>query len=171
MKTIIWISLIVFVLFLFACEQKEERLRQLAVDLRKNNTNVTKVQSCIKIDDRLREMGVSSDKVEQWLDICQDIASPAVSNDQFVATALELANLETENGLTNRDVITNYSTKLNRSAELDKEIEKKSDRLNEVKLKHEQEKEQTNQSLTLKASVLRSNLPLSVVNPDAICIK
>ncbi len=124
-----------------------DTLRQLAVDLRKNNTSVAQVQSCIKIDTRLGGMGVTNEEAEQWLDICQDITSPTVSNDQFVAAALELANLETENGLTYRDVITNYNTKLNRSAELDKEIEKKSDRLNEVRLKHEQEKEQTTGTL------------------------
>ncbi len=124
-----------------------DTLRQLAVDLRKNNTSVAQIQSCIKIEARLKEMGVSNDKAEQWLDICQDIASPTVSSDQFVATALELAKLETENDLTYRDVVAHYDTKLNRSAELDREIEKKSDRLNKVKLQHEQEKEQTASAL------------------------
>ena len=44
-------------------------LRQVAVDLRKNDTTFAQVQPCVKISAKLREMRVSSNEVEQWLDI------------------------------------------------------------------------------------------------------
>ena len=45
-----------------------DTLRQLAVDLRKNNTSVARVQSCVKLDAKLREMGVACEQAEMWLD-------------------------------------------------------------------------------------------------------
>jgi transposase-like protein len=67
-----------------------DALRQVAVDLRKSSTSIAQVQSCSKLELKLREMGASSDKAEQWLDICRDIASPTISTDQFVNASLEL---------------------------------------------------------------------------------
>ena len=59
-----------------------DALRQVAVDLRKNNTSIAQVQSCCRLDLKLREMGVSSGEVEHWLEICRDIVSPTVSTDR-----------------------------------------------------------------------------------------
>ncbi|MBW1674601.1 MAG: helix-turn-helix domain-containing protein, partial [Deltaproteobacteria bacterium] len=124
-----------------------DALRKIAVDLGKNNTSFAQVQSCLKLDAKLREMGVNCEQAEPWLDICRDIASPTVSSGQFVAAALELAKLEALNGLTYGGVIADYDAKLKRSSELDREIEQKQERLSEVVLKHEQEKEQATSEL------------------------
>lgn len=124
-----------------------DALRQVAVDLRKNNTSITQVKSCLRLDAKLKEMGVSNEESEQCLDICQDIASPTASTGQFVAAALELARLEAENGLTYGEVIADYNEKLKRSAEMDTEIVKKNEQLSEVVFKHKQEKEQATSEL------------------------
>jgi len=131
-----------------------DTLRQLAVDLGKNNTSVAQVQSCLKLDAKLREMGVNCEQAEPWLDICRDIASPTVSSGQFVAAALELAKLEALNGLAYGGVIADYDAKLKRSSELDREIEQKKERLSEVVLKHEQEKEQATNELNSITKVI-----------------
>ncbi len=101
-----------------------DTLRRLVVDIGKNNTSVARVQSCAKLDTKLREMGVSCEQAEMWLDICRDIASPTVSSGKFVAAALELARLEAEHGLTYGEVIADYNEKLKGSAELGKKLKK-----------------------------------------------
>ena len=124
-----------------------DALRQVAVDLRKSNTSIAQVQSCCKLDLKLREMGVSSEKVEHWLAICHDIASPIVSTDQFVSASLELSRVASESGLSYGDVLDDYNAKLNRSRELNKEIERKEQQLTEARASHRQEKEQATREL------------------------
>ena len=124
-----------------------DALRQVAVDLRKNNTSIAQVQSCLKLDLKLREMGVSSDKAEHWLDICHNIASPTVSTDRFVTAALELSQAESESGLSYGDVLNDYNAKLSRTSELSKEIEREEQQLTEARASHQKEKEQATKEL------------------------
>ena len=124
-----------------------DALRQVAVDLRKNNTSIAQVQSCCRLDLKLREMGVSSGEVEHWLEICRDIVSPTVSTDRFVAASLELSQLASESGLSYGDVLNDYNAKLSRSTELSKEIGREEQQLTEAKVSHREEKEQSNRQL------------------------
>ena len=124
-----------------------DALRQMAVDLRKNNTSIAQVQSCFKLDLKLREMGVSSEKAEHWLDICHNIASPTVSTDRFVATSLELSQVASESGLNYGDVLNDYNAKLSRSRELSKEIEWEEQQFTEARVSHQEEKEQATREL------------------------
>jgi len=61
-------------------------LRQLAVDLKKHNTSIAQLKIYLKLHVKLQDMGVDSDEVEQWLDICGDIASPIASMPVYCAT-------------------------------------------------------------------------------------
>jgi len=61
-----------------------DELRHLVVDLKKHETTVAQAKSYLKLHFKLQEMGVDSEDVDQWLDICQDIASSEVSNSSFV---------------------------------------------------------------------------------------
>jgi len=124
-----------------------DALRQVAVDLRKNNTSIAQVKSCLKLDAKLKEMGMIKEEAEQWLDICQNIASPTASTGQFVKAGLELARLASESGLSYGDLIADYNAKLNRSIELDRQIEQKNEKLNEIKAKHKEEKERATREL------------------------
>jgi len=133
-----------------------DALRQVAVDLRKNNTSIAQVKSCLRLDAKLTEMGVSNEEAEQCLDICQDIASPTASTGQFVKAALELARLASESGLSYGDLIADYNAKLNRSKELDKEIEQEGEQLTKVKLKHKEEKERATKELDSITSSIHS---------------
>jgi len=70
-------------------------------------------------------MGVSNEKVDQWLDISQNIASTMVSNNQFVEAALELAEATAINGMSYHSVVEDYSQKPELSKKLDVEIQQK----------------------------------------------
>ncbi|HUX48508.1 MAG TPA: hypothetical protein VMV76_04970 [Dehalococcoidia bacterium] len=124
-----------------------DALRQVAVDLRKNNSSIAQVQSCFKLDLKLREMGVSSEKAEHWLDICHNIASPTVSTDRFVSASLKLSQVASESGLNYGDVLNDYNAKLSRSKELSKEIEREEQQLTEARGSHQEEKEQATREL------------------------
>ena len=76
-----------------------DELRRLVVDLKKNQTTIAAVKPCLKIHTRMKEMGVGDEQVEQWLDICQGIASTTVTNNQFVQSALELDEVTATNGM------------------------------------------------------------------------
>jgi len=124
-----------------------DALRQVAVDLRKNNTSIAQVQSCCRLDLKLREMGVSSGEVEHWLEICRDIVSPTVSTDQFVAACLELSQVTSKTGLSYGDLLNDYNAELGRARELSKEIEREEQQLTEDKVSHREEKEQATRQL------------------------
>ena len=124
-----------------------DALRQVAVDLRKNNTSIAQVQSCLKLDLKLREMGVSRENAEHWLDICHNIASPAVSTERFVAAALELSQVTSESGLSYADVLNDYSAKLSRSRELSKAIQREEQQLTEARAGRQEEKKQATKEL------------------------
>jgi len=133
-----------------------DALRRVAVDLRKNNTSIAQVQSCFKLDLKLREMGVSSEKAEHWLDICHNIASPTVSTDRFVSASLELSQVASESGLSYEDVLNDYNAKLSRSRELSKEIEREERKLTEASVSRQQEKEQTTRELDAVTKTIAS---------------
>jgi len=73
----------------------------------------------------MKEMGVGDEQVEQWLDICEDIASATVTNDQFVPSALELAEVTAANGMSYQSVVEDYNCKLESSKKLSTEIQHK----------------------------------------------
>jgi Fe2+ transport system protein FeoA len=75
-----------------------DALRELAVDIRKQHTTIKKLQMYVAIDKKLVEMGVGPEKVEDWLDIVQDIATKAASMKPFVSAALELSQMEMATG-------------------------------------------------------------------------
>jgi hypothetical protein len=82
-----------------APNQYLDTIRELVVDMRKQHTNVKKLQVYVAIDKKLGEMGVGVDKVEDWLDIVQEIATENnVSTKKFVAASLDLAYAEIETG-------------------------------------------------------------------------
>lgn len=100
-------------------------LRHLAVDLRKHNTSIPQLKSYLKLHARLQQMGVGTEEVEQWLDICQGIASPEVSNADFVKAALELARFTAQNGMTYQALLHDYHDKLKTSELLDDDVAQK----------------------------------------------
>jgi len=124
-----------------------DELRRVAVDLRKHQTTVAHLISYLKIHAKLKEMGVDGNSLEQWIEICRDISSPDLSGKQFVATALELARMESQTGLTYQEIINDYNDKLARSKELDEEIEEKQEQLEEADLRYERQERQARTQL------------------------
>lgn len=120
-----------------------DTLRKLAVDLLKHQTSVVQLKSYIKLHTKLQAMGINDDLAEQWLDICQGIASPAVSNEQFVKAALELAEVTSVNQLSYDSLVQEYSEKLELSKKLDIEIQQKKEVVTELNQEYEKNKNQS----------------------------
>ena len=115
--------------------------------MKKHHTNVPFLKTYLKLHAKLQETGVDNEQVENWLDICQDIAMPNVSNSQFVKASLELAQLEASSGLSYADVIADYHSKSNLLKTLDSEIEKKEAKIGELELKYKEDKQQATDML------------------------
>ncbi|MFC1995111.1 helix-turn-helix domain-containing protein [Chloroflexota bacterium] len=124
-----------------------DELRRVAVDLKKHQMTVSQVTDYVKIHAKLKEMGIGSEDLEQWIDICRDITSPTVSSRDFVNAALELAQLTSERNLGYSDLIADYDAKLNRSRKLASEIEQENKSLNTTRLQHRREREQATKEL------------------------
>ena len=121
-----------------------DELRHIAVDLRKHETTIAQLESYLKLHVKLKEMGVSDDQMEQWLDICQGIASPTVYNSQFVAVALELAEVTSGSGPGYKSAIQDYNEKLKLGEILDAENQQKKKEI----AKHEQELKENKEQAT-----------------------
>jgi hypothetical protein len=115
-----------------------DALRQVAVDLRKNNTSVIQAKSYLRIHTKLHEMGVDIEQTEQWLEICQGIASSSVTNNDFVGAALELAQSVSETGLSYADLLADYQTKLKILRSTEKEVQQRQAELNKITQQKEQ---------------------------------
>ncbi len=126
-----------------------DKLRRIAVDLRKQQTTVSQVKSYARIHRKMQEIGVEDENVERWIDISHDIASSVNSHGQFVKSALELARLQSETGLSCEDNVADYKAKLAGRNELDKEIDEKNKGLSEIKLKHAEEEKRARKQLVL----------------------
>jgi mevalonate kinase len=119
-----------------------DQLRTLVVDMLKSNTTVSALKNYVKLHAKLQDMGVAGEQLEQWLDICQNIASKEVSSNQFVQSALELAQFTSGSGLSYADVITDYEAKLDASKQLDKDIGQKKEELDQLRAQVKEEKKQ-----------------------------
>jgi len=122
-----------------------DALRQVAVDLRKNDTSVTKTKAYLRIHAKLQEMDVDIEQTEQLLEICQGIASSSVANNDFVNAALELAQSVTETGLNYAELLADYQTRLSKLESTEKEIQQKQGELNKIT----RQKERANVELDL----------------------
>jgi hypothetical protein len=89
-----------------------DSLRKVAVDMKKNNTNVSELIPCLMIYNKLKSMGISNHQINSWIDICRQIASEDVPNRQFAEAALELARLMSKTGMSYESLIGDYTKKL-----------------------------------------------------------
>jgi len=48
-----------------------DQLRRLVVDLKKNHTSIGQLRSFHRIYEKLQELGVGNEQVEDWLEVCQ----------------------------------------------------------------------------------------------------
>jgi len=86
-------------------------LRKIAVDMRKNNTNVSELIPCLMIHNKLKSMRISNHQIDSWIDICQQIAGEDVPSRQFAKAALELARLTSKTGMSYESIIADYAEK------------------------------------------------------------
>jgi len=124
-----------------------DELRTLTVDMKKSGTTVPALKNYVKLHAKLQDMGVGGEQLEQWLDICQSIASKEVATSQFVQSALELAKATSGSGLSYADVVADYSAKLGASKQLDEDIGQKKKELDQLRAQVKEEKKQANDTL------------------------
>ncbi|MFC2003506.1 hypothetical protein ACFLV4_06160 [Chloroflexota bacterium] len=124
-----------------------DELRKLVVDMKKNDTTVTQLTGYIKLHAKLKEMGVSSEQANEWLEICQGIATPTVPSNNFVKAALELAQLTSSNGLSYAELIDDYNAKLDASTKLGQDIGHKKDELSQIKTQFKEDQQQATEVL------------------------
>lgn len=126
-----------------------DELRRLVVDTKKNGISLTQLKSYNRIYSKLQEMGADCEEAEGWLDICQDIASSTETGDHFTHMISDLVKLSSETGLNLKGLIEDYHEKLSTLPELNRKIEQKNGELNEIKVKHEKEKDKARKELAL----------------------
>ena len=112
-----------------------DEVRKLVVDLKKNDTTVPQLKNYMKIHSKLKELGVSIEKMDTWLDICQDIATPSVSNKEFVRSSIELAQQTKKSGLNYQEILADYHEKQEALNSLDEVISQKNEEEEKAKLK------------------------------------
>jgi len=137
-----------------------DSLRHLVVDMKKNGISLTQLKSYNRIYSKLQEMGASTEETEGWLDTCRDIASSTASDDRYYRMISDLVKLSSETGLNFRELIEDYHAKLTGLEELNRKIEQKNKGLNEIKVKHEKEKDKAKKelaSLTREIASTRNN--------------
>ena len=100
-------------------------LRKLSVDLKKNHTSVQQAISCHKLQSRITAKGISSEKVVQWLDVVESIATPTVSNKDFIMAALELAEVTSSSGKSYKSIVHDCIEKQATGKKLNSEIKKR----------------------------------------------
>jgi len=114
-----------------------DALRQVAVDLRKNDTTMAQLKSCLKIHSKLKQMGVRLEQVEESLEVCQ-IASSSATDNEFVSAALELAQIVAKNKMSYRDLVADYKVKTDFLESIDKSIAQGRNELEKLNLEIEQ---------------------------------
>jgi len=124
-----------------------DELRRLVVDLRKQSTNVTQLETYLQLHTKLKEMGIDSDKASQWLDICQELASRSESSRVFAESALELQRLRSDTGLTYQSLVKNYNDKVTELRNIEQNIEVKKEDLKALKQKCNDEQKRANKTI------------------------
>jgi hypothetical protein len=137
-----------------------DSLRKVAVDMRKNNTNVSELIPCLMIYNKLKSMGISNHQIDSWIDICRQIASEDVPNRQFVEAALELARLTSKTGMSHDALIRDYTKKSEELKSTQVEIVKSKKQVDELRrnlTKQQKHNFQCIQSLKKELAVATEN--------------
>ena len=145
-----------------------DALRKIAVDTKKYDTSISQVMSCTRIYAKLKDMGVVEDKVEQWIDTCQEIATTGASGNELINAAMELVQLKAETGLSYEELIIDYKTRENKRDELHEEIEQVNAMLAKVKSEQKKEKEKATQELESITSAMTTTQELFQKQKDSL---
>ncbi len=124
-----------------------DELRRLAVDLKKQNSNVAEVKTLLRLQGKIKDTGVEGQEVENWLEICRKIASDMVSNSQFIKAALELARLTSQRGCSYEWLLQDCEDKLEELQKLEEKIKQKTEAYDKLKTEYDQEKQRANNEL------------------------
>jgi len=145
-----------------------DELRKTAVDMKKYDTSISQVMTCTRLHVKLKDMGVGEEKAEQWIDACQEMASPGVSGNELVNAAMELVQLKAEVGLNYEDLITDYKAKRNERDELGNEITQQNMTLAQVKSEHKMEKEKATKELDSMTKAMTTSQELFQKQKDSL---
>jgi myosin heavy subunit len=152
-----------------------DALRELAVDIKKQNTTVKKLKMYVAIDKKLVEMGVGTDQVDDWLDIVQDIATESIAMKPIVSAAIEMGQMEMETGLNCANLVAEYKhasqalknlkADMSNTIELKKKADTELDAVNKAKAAAQEEYDKQKNELKEKLDqyVVESELDWNMV--------
>jgi len=86
-------------------------LRELSVELRKNNLKVSQALLGLSFYERISKLGIGPEALDSWIKMCHQISSPDYPIEEFVAAALRLKELERQKGMTYEALVEDYEAK------------------------------------------------------------
>jgi DNA-binding Lrp family transcriptional regulator len=89
-----------------------DEIRDLAVDLKKNDISVSQCKALMKLYVQINKLGVKPEDVEAWLGAMQEIASGSTSGGQLAQASVELTKATDANGKTFSEVLAEYNDRL-----------------------------------------------------------
>jgi chromosome segregation ATPase len=86
-------------------------LREVSVELRKNNLKVSQALLGLSFYERITKLGIEPAVLDRWIRMCHQISSPDCPIEEFVAAALRLKELELQKGMTYEALVEDYEAK------------------------------------------------------------
>ena len=86
-------------------------LRELSVELRKNNLKVSQSLLGLSFYERITKLGIEPEALNRWIKMCHQISSPDYPVEEFMAAALRLKELELQKGMTYEALVRDYEAK------------------------------------------------------------
>jgi transposase-like protein len=100
-----------------------DALRKAVVDLRKSNTNVNQLVCYLKIHNKIQELGVETEDIEDWLEVSKALAS-SISGNRFKEVALEMYRIKRDKGIGYTELVEDYQGKIETLKAIKDEIAK-----------------------------------------------
>lgn len=119
------------------CAEYVDSLRKVAVDLRKNDININQLMYLLEIGEKIRSIGVEVGEIDNWLDVCKEMASP-VSDKGFTDASLQLAQLRKETGMSYSELLADYRSKQELLEAVTVDIKKSNEELETLRIEKSQ---------------------------------
>ncbi len=86
-------------------------LRELSVELRKNDLKVSQSFLGLSFYERISKLGIEPQVLDSWIKMCHAISSPDYPVEGFMAAALRLKELEHQKGMSYEALVEDYEAK------------------------------------------------------------
>jgi predicted DNA-binding protein YlxM (UPF0122 family) len=129
-------------------------LRRIVVDLKKHQVSLNQLRSYQRLHNKLQDMGVNNDNVEQWLDLLQVVAASDPSSDNYIDIVGWIADMSAETGKNCKEMLDEYAEKLGFWDYINDEIDGKKAELEKLKGESTKESEKINKQIAILKQML-----------------